>query len=250
MKNIVHFETLGCRLNQDETEGAARAFSNAGFECDLVSISSKANVSFDVILSVINTCTVTSKAEQKARRIIRLLLEKFPNAPLIVTGCYAELDNKEILSINNERIVIIPGTRKFLLQKIAQEMASGILDFASNKWSIENLKSFVQQNISIFSVVNDNKKIPLAVQPFSLYTSVFEKHSRASLKIQDGCNNSCAFCRIHFARGRAISLSPEIVLERVLELESQNFSEVVLTGVNLSQYSSVDKAEQKYSIAT
>ena len=154
MKNIIHFETLGCRLNQDETEGAARSFSDAGFICEFNSISSAKNPSQDVILSVINTCTVTGKAEQKARRIIRLLLEKFFNAPLIVTGCYAELADSEITSISKNRIVIVPGTKKFVLKEIAVAMNGGDLDFKSGKFNFENLKSFVSKKIFSFERLN------------------------------------------------------------------------------------------------
>ena len=78
MRNIIHFETLGCRLNQDESEGAAKKFSDAGFVCSMEGVTSAAAVNEDVLLCIVNTCTVTAKAEQKARRIIRLLLEKYP----------------------------------------------------------------------------------------------------------------------------------------------------------------------------
>lgn len=241
MKNIIHFETLGCRLNQDETEGAARFFSDAGFICEFNSISSAKNPSQDVILSVINTCTVTGKAEQKARRIIRLLLEKFFNAPLIVTGCYAELADSEITSISKNRIVIVPGTKKFVLKEIAVAMNGGDLDFKSGKFNFENLKSFVSKKIFSFERIDSAKKIPMAINPFALYTPVFEKHSRATLKIQDGCNNSCSFCRIHFARGTSVSLEPEKILERAKKIENLGSSEIVLTGVNLSQYAGMSK---------
>ena len=122
MKKTIHFETLGCRLNQDETEGAARCFSNAGFNVDLDSVSASTEYSDEVVLCVINTCTVTCKAEQKARRIIRLLLEKFPKAPVIVTGCYAELDGAQITLMDEKRIVILPGQKKYLLSKRADKV--------------------------------------------------------------------------------------------------------------------------------
>ena len=77
MRNIVHFETLGCRLNQDETEGAAKQFSDAGFVCSLEGVTSATQASDAVLLCIVNTCTVTAKAEQKARRIIRLLVHYF-----------------------------------------------------------------------------------------------------------------------------------------------------------------------------
>ncbi|MGN0730155.1 tRNA (N(6)-L-threonylcarbamoyladenosine(37)-C(2))-methylthiotransferase MtaB [Treponema sp.] len=236
MKGTVHFETLGCRLNQDETEGAARAFSDAGFFSDLTPVSSGSEISCGVILSVVNTCTVTGKAEQKARRIIRLLLEKFPEAPLIVTGCYAELGAPELLAISPGRLIVIPGTQKYILKEIAAAMNGGELDFAAGKFSAGSLLSFVEKKFLLLRKISPEKKIPAAVNPFALYTPVFEKHSRATLKIQDGCNNSCSFCAIHFARGASVSLEPEKVLERAREIEKNGIAEIVLTGVNLSQY--------------
>lgn len=227
MNNIIHFETLGCRLNQDETEGAARCFSSAGFISDLDSISSKSPVNEKVVLAVINTCTVTGKAEQKARRIIRLMLEKFPSAPVIVTGCYAELDGDQIVGMNPDRICVLPGEKKSILSRIAEEAAGGELSVEKKLLTKENLQKFIERNLS--------RNIS-ALNKFTLFTPVFEKHSRSSLKIQDGCNNNCSFCRIHLARGKAVSLDVEEAVRRAVALEDEGAVEIVLTGVNLSQY--------------
>ena len=182
MKKTIHFETLGCRLNQDETEGAARCFSNAGFNVDLDSVSASTEYSDEVVLCVINTCTVTCKAEQKARRIIRLLLEKFQKAPVIVTGCYAELDGAQITLMDEKRIVILPGQKKYLLSKIAEEAVGGILDCGKNLLDKNHLDEFIDNY--------ESPKETATLDKFTLFTPVFEKNSRASLKIQDGCNNN------------------------------------------------------------
>ena len=223
MRNIIHFETLGCRLNQDETEGAAKKFSDAGFICSLEGVTSATPLNSDVLLCIVNTCTVTAKAEQKARRIIRLLLEKYPLSPVIVTGCYAQLDGPFIEQMDSSRIVILSGNKKELLSDLAEEFKS------CTSLSAEEVKLFIQK-----------KSAAKKENAFSLYTPVFEKHSRASIKIQDGCNNACTFCRIHLARGKSVSLEPEEVLRRVCELEARGSGEVVFTGVNLSQYSAED----------
>ncbi|MBP5748296.1 MAG: tRNA (N(6)-L-threonylcarbamoyladenosine(37)-C(2))-methylthiotransferase MtaB [Treponema sp.] len=224
MRNIIHFETLGCRLNQDESEVAAKKFSDAGFVCSMEGVTSAAAVNEDVLLCIVNTCTVTAKAEQKARRIIRLLLEKYPLAPVIVTGCYAQLDGPFIEQMDFSRIVILSGNKKELLSDLAEELKS------CKSISKDELKLFIQK-----------KSAAKKENAFLLYTPVFEKHSRASIKIQDGCNNACTFCRIHLARGKSVSLEPEEVLRRVQELEARGTGEVVFTGVNLSQYSCQDK---------
>ena len=227
MDKIIHFETLGCRLNQDESEGAARCFSNAGFVSDMIPVTAKTEISDSVVLSIINTCTVTGKAEQKARRIIRLLLEKFPASVLVVTGCYAELDGPLIRQINPERICILSGTKKFMLSRIAEEAAGGVLDAQKNLLTQSNVQAFIDEC--------SKKEVSATLNKFTLFTPVFEKHSRSSLKIQDGCNNNCSFCRIHLARGKSVSLDVKDVLERAKDLEAHGAVEIVLTGLNLSQ---------------
>ena len=246
----IHFETLGCRLNQDETEGAARSFANNGFKTDLELLTAKAPVDENTILCMINTCTVTGKAEQKARRIIRLMLQKFPKAPVIVTGCYAELDKAEIKAMDENRISVLAGTKKYILSKIAQAItADGPLSYEKGLLSAASLDDFIQKNYGNIdsTTVPEAKRSGITapsasrnLDMFSLYTPVFEKHSRSSLKIQDGCNNECAFCRIHLARGKSISLDVPTVVSRVKELEERGMAEVVLTGVNLSQYRDID----------
>ena len=155
------------------------------------------------------------------------MLEKFPEATLIVTGCYAELDGDEIACLNPDRICILPGEKKSILSKIAEEAADGELSVEKNLFTKENLQKFIQRGLS--------KNIS-ALNKFTLFTPVFEKHSRSSLKIQDGCNNNCSFCRIHLARGKAVSLGVKDAVSRARELEAEGAVEIVLTGVNLSQY--------------
>ena len=250
--NIIHFDTLGCRLNQDETEGAARVFSLNGFQCDLESTTGKTPVNNQVILSVINTCTVTSKAEQKARRIIRLMLEKYPESLVLVTGCYAELDKEEITGICPERIVILPGTKKFILSLIPANIKNGIFNSEHKSGTILSLKKlddFIQKNMKSIEESRLLNKKAFVLNNFTLYTPVFEKHSRPSIKIQDGCNNACTFCRIHLARGKSVSLEVEKVLERVRELEAAGAGEVVFTGVNLSQYAGKNSTGQIFDFA-
>ena len=92
----IHIETLGCRLNQIESESIAKVFSDNNFSISMQSVTAKTDIQNDVKISVLNTCTVTQKSEQKARRIIRLMLEKFPQAVILVTGCYAQLNSDEI----------------------------------------------------------------------------------------------------------------------------------------------------------
>lgn len=282
---IVHFETLGCRLNQIESESAARFFADAGFVVDMESMTAAAPVPDNVVLSIINTCTVTGKAEQKARRLIRLLLRKMPRSCVLVTGCYAELEVEAIQAID-QRVCVLPGSRKDLLADIPVELKAHlddgceehqieITDFLKNlvsrlckekpkptniknrhseeeghdkgkdhhhvhesqekKSLLTSVKPLKNNDLSGFTPVADLQNTSIS-PVFRLATDTFFAHSRSSIKIQDGCNCECTYCRIHLARGRAVSLDVAEAVARVQQLEEAGQQEVVLTGVNLSQY--------------
>ena len=115
----IRFETTGCRLNQIESESAARAFVEKEFEVIIKPLTAKNEKDLETVLCVINTCAVTQKAEQKDRRMIRLVLEKCPSACVIVTGCYAQLSSKDILSMD-ERIACLPGQKKSRLSEVPE----------------------------------------------------------------------------------------------------------------------------------
>lgn len=228
----IHFETLGCKVNQIESESAARAFADVGFSVDNHNWTAAEPIHSETILCVVNTCTVTGKAEQKARRVIKLMLNLCPNACVLVTGCYAELDS-EIIKKIDARIAVLPGQQKdqlAVLPKWVKQKSNGLA-------ASEN--AFTDSMFST-NLINEFINLHKADKPllFKLSTDTFLEHSRASIKIQDGCNNSCAFCRIHLARGKSVSLDADEILHRVQRLEDAGQVEVVLTGVNVSQYKS------------
>lgn len=225
---IVHIETLGCRLNQIESESVAGFFSDAGFSVEMKGITSREKENPFVICAVVNTCTVTAKAEQKARRIIRLLLKKFPNAVLIVTGCYAQVNREEICSID-DRIAVLPGRVKSRLEKVP-EIIKGI----SRENEIKNIQHKVKE--ILLSGICSGAVPDKSENPFNLSTDTFLNHSRASIKIQDGCNNRCTYCEICIARGTSVSLSVDEVVERVNRLKEKGYNEIVITTVNIAQY--------------
>lgn len=198
--------TLGCRLNQCESEAIADSFRKNGFGI------TDENGSAD--LYIVNTCTVTSKAEQKARRMIRLFLRK--GAPVVVTGCYAQMNQRELEALS-DKVVVVPLERKAGLLKLSEHVNSTLNSGLS---LLDGLKSFADSSVSVFDYS----------------ASSFSYHSRAYLKVQDGCDNECAYCRVHVARGASVSLDDEEVIRRALELEKEGFHEIVLTGVNLTMY--------------
>lgn len=217
----IHFETLGCKLNQIESESAAKAFYDQGYIISSKNLTRASGIQKDIGLAIINTCTVTGKAEQKARRLINMLLDLCPDAPIIVTGCYAELDGAYLEEIDN-RVIILPGSKKGYLTDLAEAFPASSLQ---KNFHLENLKEWI-----------DTKTREEENLAFRLSTDVFFSHSRASLKIQDGCNSACSYCRVRLARGKAISLDAETICDRIRELIEKGHKEVVLTGINLSQY--------------
>lgn len=250
-----HFETLGCRLNQIESEGAADFFSKAGFRVEMSPVSASDAADEKICVCVLNTCAVTTKAEQKARRIARLLLKKFPNAAVIVTGCYAQLSPKEI-AVLGERVVALPGLAKSSLRDIPEKILCAIKNSSEQNPFPKNFIEEIScksdsadknpngefEARAHFGKTDSPEKSPhgnekkAASEPFVFFSKEFISHSRASLKIQDGCDNACSYCAIHLARGKCVSLDAETVVQRVGELEDAGHSEVSLTGVNLGQY--------------
>ena len=202
----VYVYTLGCRLNQCESEAIADSFSKSGF--DVVKDYEEAEI------IVVNTCTVTSKAEQKARRMIRLFSAS--GKVVIATGCYAEVNREEVESLGDNIVIFSLGEKASILtlpEHIERMVLAG-MD------TLDAVKSFKKSERSVFS--------------FDAHS--FSYHSRAYLKIQDGCDNSCGYCRTTIARGKSVFLEPEIVVERVKKLEEEGFHEIMLTGVNLTNY--------------
>lgn len=224
----IHIETLGCRLNQIESEAAARFFTDWNFSVSMEGLTSSSDADGKTLIGIINTCTVTQKAEQKARRLLRLMLKKFPVAVIIVTGCYAQLAQKEIEAIDR-RICVIGGQMKSRIAKVPPLLSDAI---KNGEWNPSAFIEIIKKNVT----AQPQLKADFPENSFTLSATSFLSHSRASLKIQDGCNNNCAFCAIHIARGHSVSLDVQTAIDRVCELEEKGHEEVVLTSVNIGQY--------------
>ncbi|MCL2519711.1 MAG: tRNA (N(6)-L-threonylcarbamoyladenosine(37)-C(2))-methylthiotransferase MtaB [Spirochaetaceae bacterium] len=199
-------ETLGCKLNQYESESIAEAFINAGFN---LQNEGKTDI------AIINSCAVTGKSEQKGRRAIRARLG---NSRLtIAVGCGATVSKAELQALGDNLIVITNEYKNVLLQ-LPQQLVTDddIMEAAKN--FIDNFKSHQEGNAFAFTL----DKATL--------------HTRATLKIQDGCSRSCSYCLTRLARGASQSLPADEVIARLQQLAAGGAYEVVLTGVNLSLY--------------
>lgn len=199
----VALHTLGCKLNYAETSMVGQQFRDRGF--DIVEFDEKADV------YLINTCSVTERADRECRQIIRRAKRSAENPFVIVTGCYAQLEPEEVASIDGVNVVL-GAKEKFSL--------FDFVDFSTNGSSP---RVFVSDIDSV-----DNFGIG--------YSTNATDRTRAFLKVQDGCDYTCSFCTIPLARGASRSQSIEACVEQARLLVQQGYKEIVLTGVNVGDY--------------
>jgi len=200
----VAFHTLGCKVNSYETEAIWQLFKAAGYE----------RVDFeqeDADVYVINTCTVTNTGDKKSRQVIRRAIRRNPDAIIAVTGCYAQTSPKEIAEIPGVDIIVGTQGREKL---------------------IEYVNRIRKERAPINAVGNIMK----AREFEELDVPSFTDRTRASLKIQEGCNNFCTFCIIPWARGLMRSRKPESVLAQARKLVEAGYLEIVLTGIHTGGY--------------
>lgn len=214
MKLVIY--TLGCKLNQCEGEALAAAFKNWGFT--LLDFEEKAD------LYIINTCAVTSKAEQKARRMIQKFSSRGPESVIIITGCYAQGVRRNTDSPNPRRR-IVSQDRKYLLLGLPEYLAKHSREDAP---LLKKVDEFFDSILLPRGEVQPN--------PFAFQTSTSGAHSRAYLKFQDGCDNRCAYCLTTLVRGPSVSLPWPEMRKRLINLEEVGYREIVLTGVNITSY--------------
>lgn len=197
----VAFKTLGCRLNQYETDALAAQFSGNGYEV------SEQEEGADVV--VVNTCTVTNQSNQKSRYVISHAGRINPGAKMVITGCMAESHAEQLQKKFPEATVINNKGKSGIFHSVDSLIKTGNADLSDKDFDLFSYQSF---------------------------TEMF--HTRSLIKIQDGCDNFCTFCIIPFVRGRAISRPVEQVLQNIREVVAKGAREIVLTGVNISRYES------------
>jgi len=187
------FNAVGCKLNQYEIQAIAEALEPCGFQ--IVPFSDKAD------LYVINTCTVTGKADYTSRQMVRRAIRKNPSAKVIVTGCYAELEPELNQSLGDD-VVVIGNVDKTAIPRTV---------------------------LSMFGISSHE---PLVGKPITRMNG----HSRAFIKIQEGCREKCTYCVIWKARGKPVSRKPEHIIDEINALYENGYREVVLAGVHIGKY--------------
>ncbi len=200
----VALHTLGCKLNFSETSTIARDFSNKGFS--IVKDFENANI------HIINTCSVTDKADKKAKKIINKIIKTSDNPYITVLGCYAQLKPKDIANIKGVNLVIGDKEKLNVVDHVLKNY---------NKESSAIIHSSINKSIDFKSSFSMNDRV------------------RSYLKIQDGCDYPCTYCTIPKARGKSRHDSIDNILENIKVLKQNNISEIVITGVNIGDYGRV-----------
>jgi len=196
-KKRVALHTLGCRLNASETGSIAKGFQDRGY--DIVEFGESADVVF------INTCTVTDAADSTCRNLIRKAHNSSPEGKIVVAGCYAQMEPERIANMQGVDLVLGNSEKYKVFEYLDEESENQI--HVDKSWEF-----------------------------FGAATTLADSHTRAFLKIQDGCNYVCSFCIIPFARGRSRAISIAEAVNQAKKLIADGFKEIVLTGVNIGEY--------------
>ena len=212
MKTVA-FHTLGCKVNTYETEAMQQLMESAGYKC--VEFTKRADV------YIINTCSVTNIADRKSRQMLHRARKMNEDAIVVAAGCYVE-------SAKN---------------KIDEDLSIDIIVGNNNKNDIVNIiNEYLQDKIKNKFIIDINKETEY--EEFNI--SKINDHTRAFIKVQDGCNQFCSYCIIPFTRGRVRSRKMENIIDEVKSLSASGYKEIVLTGIHLSSYG-VDFLDESYN---
>ena len=196
----VAFCTLGCKVNQYETNAMIQEFKKCGYDI----------VEFDEVadIYIVNTCTVTNMADRKSRQMLRKVKELNPEAILVAVGCYAQVAKEELEKI--PEIDLILGTNE-------------------KKDIVSYVNATVEKQSSITDVMHCEEYVDFG-------DVTFTEKTRAVIKVQDGCDRFCSYCIIPFARGHIRSRKPESVVSEITKIVDEGIKEVVITGIHLASY--------------
>ena len=209
MNRIVKFVTLGCKVNQYETNAMAQKFLEKGYQ--IIEEETLENKEIKPDICIINTCTVTNMSDRKSRQMLRRMKEKNPSTIVIAVGCYAQVAKEELVKIpeidlilgNNEKVEIVKHVEEYLNKHVED---------------IELEDVMYSKEFSDFGDVTYTEK------------------TRAVIKIQDGCDRFCSYCIIPYARGRVRSRKPESIISEITQIASKGIKEVVITGIHIASY--------------
>ena len=206
MSKKVAFVSLGCKVNQYETNAMSQEFIEAGYEV----------VDFNDIadIYIVNTCTVTNIADRKSRQMLRRVKDNNKDAILVASGCYAQVGKQELEKIEEIDLIIGNNEKKDIVR------------------IIENYQSAKLQQLNN-AIISD---VMMQKEYVEFGTTTYTEKTRAVVKIQDGCDRFCSYCIIPYARGRVRSRKLENVINEVEQIVEKGIKEVVITGIHIASY--------------
>lgn len=205
-KKNIQFITLGCKVNQYETNAMAQKFIEKNYN-----VIEENNKEKNPDICIINTCTVTNMSDRKSRQMLRRVKEKNPETVVVAVGCYAQVAKKELEEIP-EIDLVLGNNEKVDIVKYVEE--------------------YVDENIK-----NEEIDDVMQSKEFSDFGSItYSEKTRAVIKIQDGCDRFCSYCIIPYARGRVRSRKPESIISEVKKIAENGIKEVVITGIHIASY--------------
>lgn len=207
MKKTVAFCTLGCKVNQYETDAMRGGFEAEGYE--VKEFSQEASV------YVINTCTVTNMADRKSRQMMHRAKKKNPDGIIVAVGCYVQAAKEQLEEDTLIDLVIGNNMKSQVVQIVEQ--------YIQDNRHTEDRDAYVAD-------------IAHSHEYETMHIEMVSEHTRAYIKIQDGCNQFCSYCIIPYARGRVRSRKMEDILQEVRNLTANGYKEIVLTGIHISSY--------------
>ena len=245
MKTVA-FITLGCKVNQYETNAMTQQFIEKGYE--VVDHTQKADI------YIVNTCTVTNMSDRKSRQMLRRVKELNKEAIVVACGCYAQVAKEELEKIeeinlvlgNNEKKDIVEYVETYIHHQTLSENKEDTLHIKTQSNKIEeDVKA--SQNKEIMANAEKNKitknrveaqiKDVMNQKEFVEFGDItFTEKTRAVIKIQDGCDRFCSYCIIPYARGRVRSRKPEHILSEIQKIAKEGIKEVVITGIHIASY--------------
>lgn len=217
--------TLGCKVNQYETDGMRELLEQAG--CELVEFQETADV------YIVNTCSVTNMAERKSRQMLHRAKKQNSQSIVVAVGCYVQTVPQEVLEDLSVDLVIGNDCKKNIvgiLEEYLTNQEGYLINQKENLPKQERYLANQTENASAWLPIENVKEYE------DLQVTHMSEHTRAYIKIQDGCNQFCSYCIIPYVRGRIRSRQPEEIVSEVRRLAEQGCKEVVLTGIHLSSY--------------
>ena len=202
MKKIAFF-TLGCKVNQYETNAMIQKFENEGYQ--IVHIEENPDV------CIVNTCTVTNMSDRKSRQVLRRIKEKNSNSIIVAVGCYAQVAKDELEKI--EEIDLVLGNNE------KNEIVKYVEEFEKQRKRISEITDVLHQK-----------------EFLDFGPTTYTEKTRAVIKVQDGCDRFCSYCIIPYARGRVRSRNPKKIIEEITKISQKGIKEVVITGIHIASY--------------